>query len=271
MMILHDTLPFAPWTQPHARRLPGVMPLARADWLMVDTAYGAQMAERARLLATRKRDVLALLPQAHDAASELLDNVLRDMPAHGFTVTPEAILRPDGVTVHPDPARPLWTLGHLLQADFCILQKQGDEHMLTGAVLCFPSSWTLAEKLGRPLMRIHAPVAQYDQDMGQRVQRMFDLIRPDQPLWRANILRYTNPALYQPRAEYAPKDKDGGGDYIRSERQVLLKLPQTGAVVFSIHTAQVRRCDLTDDQRVALAALDASVEATGRPLHPPPL
>ncbi|TVP70700.1 MAG: DUF3445 domain-containing protein [Rhodobacteraceae bacterium] len=271
MTVLHDALPYAPWTQPHARRLPGVMPLPRADWLLVDAAYRPQMAERARLLATRTQDVLALLPQACDAAAELLDEVLRDLPAHGFTVAPDAILRPDGITVRADPARPLWTLGHLLQADFCILQTQGDEHVLTGAVLCFPSSWTLAEKLGRPLMRIHAPVAHYDQDMGKRVQRMFDLMRPDQPLWRANILRYTNPALYQPRAEYAPKDKDGGGDYIRSERQVLLKLPRTGAVVFSIHTAQVRRSALTQTQLAALSEIDSSVQPPPGGLDPLPL
>ena len=47
------------------------------------------------------------------------------------------------------------------------------EHILTGAVLCFPSSWTLSEKLGKPLLRIHMPVASYDSQMGARVQRMF--------------------------------------------------------------------------------------------------
>lgn len=258
MEIVNATLPFAPWVNPAQRRLPGVMPLPRAEWLFVDDAYSAQMLERARLLAERPGDVLALLPEAEGPAAELLDEVLRDLPAHGFTVTGAQITRPDGAMVTLDPARPLWTLGHLLQADFCILQKQGAEHVLTGAVLCFPSSWTLHEKLGKPLMRIHVPVASYDAGMGARVQRMFDLMRPEQPLWRANLLRYTNPALYQPRAEFAPKDKSGNGDYVRSERQCLLKLPRTGAVVFSIHTAQVRRRDLTQAQRAALAQMQGS-------------
>lgn len=258
MSILNTALPFAPWVNPRLRRLPGVMPLARADWLMVDDAYAEQMAERARLLATREADVMALCPEAEAPADELLDEVLRDLPAHGFDITPEAIRRPDGVSIRPDPDRPLWTLGHLLQADFCILQKHGPEHVLTGAVLCFPSSWTLAEKLGKPMMRIHVPVESYTEDMGARVQRMFDLMRPEQPLWRANLLRYTNPALYQPRAEFAPKDKSGGGDFIRSERQCLLKLPRTGAVIFSIHTAQVRRANLTAQQLAALAEIDGS-------------
>ncbi|MCC5966015.1 MAG: DUF3445 domain-containing protein [Natronohydrobacter sp.] len=258
MEILNATLPYAPWVMPAQRRLPGVMPLPRADWLFVDDAHAAQMAERARLLDAHPADVLAVLPEAEAAAAELLVEVLRDLPAHGFRISGAQLRRPDGVEVTLDPARPLWSLGHLLQADFCILQKQGAEHVLTGAVLCFPSSWTLREKLGKPLMRIHMPVDSYDTGLGARVQRMFDLMRPEQPLWRVNLLRYTNPALYQPRAEFAPKDKSGGGDYIRSERQTLMKLPRSGAVIFGIHTAQVRRCDLTGPQRAALAEIDGS-------------
>ena len=260
MSILHPELPYAPWVRPAGRRLPGVMPLDRADWLMVDAAYAPQMRARADLLAQRAADVLACLPQAEDAAAELLDEVLRDLPAHGFAPDGDRMRCPDGRWVSLDRDRPLWTLGHLLQADFCILQKDGTEHVLTGAVLCFPSSWTLAEKLGKPLLRIHVPVESYDTAMGARVQRMFDLMRPEQPLWRANLLRYTNPDLYQPRREFAPKEKREDGAYIRSERQCLLKLPRTGAVVFSIHTAVVHRADLTAIQAAALAEIDASAQ-----------
>lgn len=256
-MILNARLPFAPWVDPLRRRLPGVMPLARADWVLISDAYAAQMAERARLLAERPGDVLACLPQAAHAAAELLDMVLHDLPALGFDVTQAHVTCPDGRRVALDRAQPLRSLGLLVQEDFCILQKPDGaaEHVLTGAVLCFPSSWTLADKLGKPLLRIHAPVASYDTQMGARVQRMFDAVRPDQPLWRANLLRYTNPALYQPRPEFAPKDKRDDGDFIRSERQCLLRLPQSRAVVFSIHTAQVRRADLRDSEARALAEL----------------
>jgi len=256
-MILNARLPFAPWVDPTRRRLPGVMPLARADWLLISDAYAAQMAERARLLDDRAGDVLACLPQAQTAAAELLDAVLHDLPGLGFDVTQTHVTCPDGRAVALDRARPLRSLGLLVQEDFCILQKpQGsDEHVLTGAVLCFPSSWTLADKLGKPLLRIHAPVASYDAQMGARVQRMFDAIRPEQPLWRANLLRYTNPALYQPRPEFAPKDKRDDGDFVRSERQCLLRLPLSRAVVFSIHTAQIRRHDLRPEEARALAEI----------------
>ncbi|NBB96875.1 MAG: DUF3445 domain-containing protein [Alphaproteobacteria bacterium] len=258
-MILNARLPFAPWVDPTRRRLPGVMPLDRADWLLISDAYAAQMAERTRLLDACAGDVLACLPQARAAAVELLDTVLRDLPDLGFDVTPTHVTRPDGYRVALDRARPLRSLGLLVQEDFCILQKpdRAAEHVLTGAVLCFPSSWTLADKLGKPLLRIHAPVASYDAKMGARVQRMFDAIRSEQPLWRANLLRYTNPSLFQPRPEFAPKDKRNDGDFIRSERQCLLRLPGTGAVVFSIHTAQVRREALHQAEAQALLKIEA--------------
>ncbi|MCL1628928.1 DUF3445 domain-containing protein [Roseibaca sp. V10] len=258
-MILNARLPFAPWVDFTRRRLPGVMPLARADWLLISDSYAAQMAERARLLTERPADVLACLPQAQAAAAELLDAVLHDLPALGFTMTQGHATCPDGRAVALDRDQPLRTLGLLLQEDFCILQKPEGavEHILTGAVLCFPSSWTLSEKLGKPLLRIHMPVASYDTQMGARVQRMFDAIRPEQPLWRANLLRYTNPALYQPRPEFAPKDKRDGGDFIRSERQCLLRLPVSRTVVFSIHTAQINRSDLRPQEAQALARIES--------------
>lgn len=262
MTILHSALPYAPWVKPAGRRLPGIMPLPRSDWLMVDSAYALQMQARADLLATREADVLACLPHAHEAAEELLREVLHDLPQLGFTRRGQKVECPDGRIVEIAPDNALWTVGHLLQADFCILQKpEGEaEHVLTGAVLCFPSSWTLAEKLGKPLMRIHKPVASYDADMGRRVQRMFDMMRPEQPLWRANLLHYTNPALYQPWPELSTKDKSLQGDYIRSERQCLLKLRDTDAVIFSIHTAVVERNALRPEERAALQEIEASAQ-----------
>jgi len=250
MAILQDRLVDAPWMSAPMRRLPGIQPLRPGDWLRVDSAYGAQLSEKARLLETRPTDVLVLSDGAHAAAEELLDRVLSELDAiAGFVRSAETVTRPDGVVVRPDPARPLATLSRLVQEDFCILQKQGDEHVLTGALLCFPASWTLAEKIGRPLIAIHEPVASYDADIARRVQRLFDAIRPDQPLWRANALFYDDPTLYQPRREAATRSDPGSGaPYIRSERQCLLRLPETQAVVFSIHTTQVARERLTGAQ-----------------------
>lgn len=253
--ILHDVLPFAPWMDARTARLPGVLPIEAGDWLRIDEAYGPQMAERDRLIREMPQVVHALTELAREAAGELCDLCLADLSGRpGFQITPGTAVRPDGTVIDLDRTRPLLTLGRLLQEDFCILQRQGDEHVLTGAILCFPASWSLDEKLGRPLTGIHRTVKPYDPDMARRVQRIFDAIRVEAPLWRMNALVYADPTLHQPGREDRPRTNRRGGEYLRAERQCFVKLPRTGAVVFSIHTYVVRLADLTEEMRAGLAA-----------------
>jgi hypothetical protein len=251
--ILQSHLPFAPWMDPRTARLPGVLPVEGDDWLRVDDAFAAQMAERDRLFAEEPDLVHGLMEDARPAAEELYRLILSrlaDVP--GYQIGPNTAVRPDGVTVPLNPAMPMLTVGRLVQEDLCLMQKQGDEHVLTAAALCFPASWWLPEKLGRPLMGIHVPVPDYTDDIARRVQRLFDAIRVEQPLWRANALVYRDPTLHQPRQEKDPRTDRRGGSYVRSERQVLRRLPETGAVVFSIHTYVVRIETLTPEELAGL-------------------
>lgn len=226
-----------------ARRLPGMAPLDPAGWLVVDDAFGAQMAERDRLIASRPEAVHALLPGARPAADELLGAVLAEIGRRAdYSVSGTDAIRPDGTRVRLDRAAPLLTLGRLVAEDFCLIQPLDGAHVLTGAILCFPAGWTLSEKLGRPLAAVHTPVPAYDTELARRVDRLFDGLRPGRPIWRANALPYDDPTLFMPRPE-ANRQKYGGpgAPFIRSERQCLLRLPETGAVVFSIHTSVARQ------------------------------
>lgn len=255
-LILQTTLPFAPWMDPRTNRLPGVLPLEGDDWLRVDEAFAAQMAERDRLIREVPDLVHALLPQGVAAAQELYGCVLARLATEtGYAVGADAVQRPDGVSIPLDQSQPLLTLGRLVQEDLCLLDSVGGEHVLTGAILCFPASWTLAQKIGRPLSDIHIPVPSYDGGIARRVQRMFDAIRPEQPLWRANALLYDDPTLFQPRREGVPRPRPVEKTYLRSERQCLLRLPETRAVVFTIHTWVLRRSDLPPEAEGAILAL----------------
>lgn len=235
--VLQDRLPHVPWMDPATARLPGMRPCGAEDWLRVDEAYAGQMAERDWLIATRQPLVHALLPEGRAAAAELLEAGL-DLLARreGFSVRAAAVTRPDGVVVPVDRAFPLITLGRLVQEDLCLMEKRGEESVLTGAILCFPASWTLGQKIGRPMTGIHAPVAQYDADLARRVQRLFDMVREGAPMERYNALVYDDPTLHQPRLEAEHRPRPVERIYLRSERQVVMRLPVTGAVVFSIHT-----------------------------------
>ena len=123
---------------PRQRRLPGTVPADADTWLAVDDRYAAQMAERERLIAARRQAVIGALPEAADAVDELLEMALDWAGAHGFLREGRAVACPDGRRVDIG-ADPLEALGRLFQQDLCLLQKTGDEHRLTAAVLCFPA------------------------------------------------------------------------------------------------------------------------------------
>ena len=253
--ILQSELPISPWLDPALWRLPGMKALDPARWLLRDDAFDGQMKLRDHLLKTARAEVYAVEPMAHEAALECLDLVLTECQRDDqYLIGPHQVRRPDVVTVPLDRTAPLLTIGRLIQEDICILQKGSDaEHRLTGAVLCFPASWTLDEKIGRPLTRIHTPVESYDTDVAHRVQRMFDRLRSDTPMWRANALLYDSPDLFQPRRENDDaRELSGNGKYLRSERQTLRRLPETGAIIFAIHTFVVEIEHLTRAQMAAL-------------------
>lgn len=232
--------------------LPGVAPLDMDSWLLVDEAFTAQMAERERLLSSQRDEVLAVTDAGRAAADELLDYVLDWLAARsaGYALSQGTVRRPDGAIVAIDRSDPMGTLGRLVQEDLCLLQRQGDEHALTAAVLCFPASWRLADKIGRPLIAIHEPVEEYDEGVARRVQRLFDGVQLDRPLWRFNLLSYAHAALFQPRHRDEPRAMHDGASYpyIRSERQCVIRLPKTRACVFSIHTYVLRRQETGLDQ-----------------------
>ncbi len=251
--ILQVRLPHLPWIDPRTRRLPGILPVEGRDWLQVDEAYSTQMVLRDRLIAAQADIVHALLPGARPAAEELYAATLDWLrAAPGFTLTKTAATRPDGVQVPLDPGQPLLTLGRLVQEDLCLMEREAEEYVLTGAILCFPASWSLAQKLGRPLTGIHDPVPVYDADLARRIARLFDAIRPEQPLWRMNYLTYDDFVLHQPRVEGEKRPQPTDHVYIRCERQCLLRLPATRAVIFTIHTYVVDASTVTADELAAL-------------------
>ncbi len=172
--ICQNDLPIRPWEDTRLNRLPGLNPTAPGEWLIQDDAYAAQMAYRVTLMRDHQDAVHRLSPDARAAARELLDTVLDELAnTDGFQVSRTEVRCPDGRVVKIDERAPLLTCGALVQEDFVIMQKQGDEHVLTGAILCFPASWSLAQKYMRPMLRIHKPVAAYTDDIARRVQMAY--------------------------------------------------------------------------------------------------
>jgi len=250
---------YAPYADARQRRKPGLAPLDPASWIETDEHFADQMAYRERLMAERRAVVFAETDDSRPAQVEMLDKLLANLSARpDYDVSQDKVTRPDGVVVPLDPARsddpPVITAGRLAQEDFCILEKGAEEYILTSAILCFPSRWSLAEKIGHPLTAIHGPVPDYTDDLAKRVNRVFEGVKTVLPLWRANWTVHDHAELHQPSGAWRAEE---GGEtlYIRVERQTFMRLPETSAVVFGIRTFIDPLDSTSDEQAAALLEL----------------
>jgi hypothetical protein len=102
------------------------------------------------------------------------------------------------------------------------------------------------------MIRMHKPVVLYDLDVARRVQRLFDGVQVGRPLWRYNQHFEDSPDLFAPMREAQKRARPPGaaprtdGAFYRSERQTVLRLPQSRAVLFAIHTYLLARADVVD-------------------------
>jgi hypothetical protein len=229
-------------------RAVGLNALDPADWLWPDELYEVEIEERETLLRERPGEVLALLPEAGDAARELLGLVASFLVEHHpdrfrrDEASDHVLVGPGDRSVDLADANPLRAAGRLVQEDLCLLQagRDGGSYRLTGAVLCFPAHWRLRDKLGLPLAAIHDPVPGFAQRLAAPVDRIFASLAAERPVWRANWSVVEDEVLHHPHARLPVPDlaADNAGEklWLRVERQTLRRLPATRAVVFTIRT-----------------------------------
>jgi len=240
-----------PFLDPPYRMTMGLLPLAPADWIMVDATFDADLAEKERLRATRHGDVFAALTEAASGAREVLDRLAAHLPTHfpdRYRRDGTALIRlPDGrrFEVERPELHPLDLAGLMVQEDLCLMRRRDDGHILIAASLCFPTRWKLMDKLGHPLDAIHGPVPGFAATLGRPVERFFDRLAPDKGVWRANWSLADDPALFQPaghfRGEHNAAITPGNAGamlWLRVERQTLTRLPQSGDVLFTIRILQ---------------------------------
>jgi hypothetical protein len=229
-------------------------PLDPDDWFEPDHACADKLRAKAELIATRYGDVAAALPGSAAAQAELLAMLTAHL-ATRFSQRVATALD----DVQTDDAMPLLRAARMVQDDLLLLERDQSGWRLTAGVLCFPSSWSLHEKLGQRLDAIHEPVPGFGPATRNAalMARMFDALRPDQPIIRWNFSFYEGAVLFQPMPERTPRFGSGplaDPVYIRVERQTLRKLPQTGAIAFTIRISHDPLERLADHPRGAALA-----------------
>jgi len=240
----------------------GTHALDLREWLVVDDDAPSQLDLKRRLVAGARDVVVATTPVADDAANEVRDLVVEAIQHSGTQ-------RGDG---------PLVDAALMVQEDLVLLQRIGTKWTVTAGVVCFPTHWTIGEKLGRPVADVHASVAHYDSELRERVDRFTDRLTVDRPVWRRNWFVSPTDLLHLPSypqgiavPEAVPPD--GAGMWIRSERQTLRRLARSDAILFTIRVQLAplgvlrQRPDLAERMLAAVSSWDAakrSYTSTGR-------
>lgn len=194
----------------------GLRPIPQEAWLHPDWEAGA-LPEKRALLAERLAEVSAALPGAEQAAGEAAQLV------GASTLTEAAALVSD---------------------DLVVLEKRADEWLVTALVLCAPTFFSAAEAIGRPIDALHAPVPTADPGFSGRIARIFDSLRPELILERHNWTVQPSETRFTPAAapvfavarSLAPHVL-AQVLHLRTERQTIRRLPQSGAVLFTIRVS----------------------------------
>lgn len=249
---------------PHILHM-GLSPLDAQRWIETDSDlpryHGHKLAQRARLGDCCYR----ALPDSTDAQRELAErlriHLTRDQgDLYRGKDDGTLLFRPAALRLPAPGVEPLWECSLWLADDLVIMQEIAGRYHLTAASLCSPSDWLLEEKFARPLTDIHAPIPGFDTELAPRVERFFRHLRPERPVVRHNwSLQPGNELCRRP-----PHDENiGPGTQVcyRSERQSLTRLPQSGAVVFTIRV-YLHPLERLADKAGALQALFTAIDRT---------
>ena len=91
----------------------------------------------------------------------------------------------------------------MVSDDFCIMQRLGPEWVLSAAILCAPTFWSLADNIGKPVAHLHGPVPDNlgpsgAQGLAARIARVFDAVAPGVIMERFNWTVQAGPERYTP-------------------------------------------------------------------------
>ncbi|MEM9467914.1 MAG: DUF3445 domain-containing protein [Actinomycetota bacterium] len=187
-----------------------------AGWLQFDPAdLAADLAEKAEILERHRDDAFAVEPGSEDASREVADLVDAARGAVG--------LPPVAVNV----SHPLERAALGVHEDLILLERRPGGWIMTAGVVCFPTRWSAADKLGRSMAQIHGPVPGYD-TIAPSVDRLFDRLRSGSIVWRPNWSLVGQPDLRLPvgdrQAPAAFPADPGTALWLRAERQTIRRL-----------------------------------------------
>ncbi|NOT74471.1 MAG: DUF3445 domain-containing protein [Cyclobacteriaceae bacterium] len=160
---------------------------------------------------------------------------------------------------------PMDWVGRQIQEDLLLLDTAS---ILRSGQLCFPSGWDIQSKFEKHFLELHAPLPKLMEPMLQAADKLIERIPFGKPIARTNWgFRITDQLDLSTRRKESysrlmqilvPKltiENTGDKIFVRSERQTLSRLSESGFVLFTIHTYNSKVMEETQDIHRAKAML----------------
>lgn len=199
--------------------------LGAPEWLQADDLREEDRARKAAILAEPGNDAVRFVRGSEPASHEVLDLIAADLAPQG--------LEPATVGVHP-----IDIAGRSVQEDLCLMERDESSWRLTAGSVCFPTRWSLADKIGGTLADIHGPVPGYAEQIGDQVDRFFDRMAVGAMAYRINWSLVGDAARRLPASDRQAPERLPADPatqlFLRVERQTLRRLEQHEAIVFGI-------------------------------------
>jgi hypothetical protein len=236
----------------------GLRRIQPQSWIMIGAEHAAMMLQKCARLDQQRTFYYRTLPDSLPAQRELRDRVTahlvadhpRSFDRRGTVV--RSLLTGRMLDLDDDTVDPLLQLSYLIEEDFMLLDVHGGTPRIIAASNAYSSSGRLAASVGHDVAWAHDPVPSLTPRLGGRINQVLGSIQTTIPCERFNwqitplatvFFPHDDPHAANAAAMHAVAatlrdDPSRAGEllWMRVERQTLSRLPNSGAVAFSLHT-----------------------------------
>lgn len=250
----------------------GIRKLDSQDWLLIEPTYKTVLDAKKKILTNTcpgydkptRPSTFFYTEEANKSIIELYATVTEYLVSkypmcfkRSRTVIHNLITN-ETFLIKDKPIKLLEHLSGMIEEDFIILLKDptredevdGTEYFFKAGVFAFAAGFDPAERFNKPLLFVHHPIPGYEEKLKLLMNRFFNRIGPGEFVTRSNFSVQTHNKYFVDDSnkghnlpkdhiqEPIPFDKLDFVNHVhyRSERQVLTKLPKSGAVIFTIRT-----------------------------------
>ncbi len=239
---------YYPFNGSHGRLRLGLKQIKFSEWLQYEPDYPIRIGQKKQLKQKEGKRVLNALPQSKSAQLELLELLLEHIKQYhsdNFEVTKEFIFsKLDNIRYqYADyDTCPLELASYLVGDDICLLNEENGDYKLVAASVCAPTWWDLPEKMGKPLTKIHAPIANLEEKIGRMIRHFLTNLTVEDCYQRSNWFLFTSsdfcifPNSFDFYTEMTNVNLDNIETklFLRSERQTFRRLSNTKCITFFI-------------------------------------